>query len=179
MINHHHHQLHIPKFELHDISRRTMNRFMIAGIALLAFIGSIIEHDFGTLILVGFGMIFLVWGIIASRTEPLLPGGLLSIVGVTLLLSPQVFANQGSAGIITLALGIGFLIIFPLATEISRHEWGWAIMPKGFLTVTGIALMISGVILDMLDMVVHVWPILFIIVGAYLLWEVYVWKYRK
>ncbi len=179
MIDRHHHQLHLPKFELHDISRRTMSRIMITGIALLALIGSFIGRDFGILILVGLGLAFLVWGMLANRTEPLLPGGLLSIAGLALLLTPQRFADQSSAGIITLALGIGFLLIFPLATVRSKHQWGWAIMPKSFLTVTGIALIIGGIVLEVLSMVIHIWPILLIVAGAYLLWELYAWKYHK
>jgi hypothetical protein len=59
----------------------------------------------------------------------MIPGGILSGISVGLLLVQQhLFVETDSAGIMTLCLGIGFLIVFPLSMLFSPHPQRWSLL---------------------------------------------------
>ena len=49
----------------------------------------------------------------------------------------------------------------------------WALIPGSFFTVIGISLLLGRLGLDLLSLVGRWWPIVFIVLGGYFLWEVY------
>ncbi len=70
------------------------------------------------------------------------------------------------AGVIALAIGIGFLIIYPLSVFFTSSPQRWALIPGGILAVVGAERLMSGVSLDVFDL-------LLVLLGGYLIWEVY------
>lgn len=151
----------------------------VAGVALIVigllfllnlFIGG---NVFGLIALIAAGLIFIVWGVLIRHPGPIIPGGILSGLGVGVLLVQQVFPHVSDGEIITLSIGLGFLIIMPLSMAVSGSRQLWALIPGGFFTVIGIYLLIGKVGLDLLSLVGRWWPIVFIVLGGYFLWDVY------
>lgn len=162
------------------ISSNPSQRRWVGGVALilagvLMLLVTFTEIDWlGLLLLPLLGVIFLVWGIVAGRVGPIIPGGILTGLGTGLWLSQQVFRgdNQLDAGIITLALGLGFLLIVPLSAYFTKESHWWPSVPGSILVLVGIALFIGGSAMEILSFLGKIWPVALIIIGLFLLWQV-------
>jgi hypothetical protein len=106
----------------------------------------------------------------------MIPGGILTGLGSGILLSQYAFGSTTGdvqGGIIVLGLGVGFLLIMPLISIISPERHWWALIPGGILSVTGIALLVGGPALSALDVLGRLWPVVPIIVGIFLIWQLF------
>jgi hypothetical protein len=116
--------------------------------------------------LIAAGLLFLVWGAVVRSAGPIIAGGILSGIGAGVVLAEQVFTGANRAGVIALVIGLGFLLIFPLTAFFTSSPQWWALIPGGILTIVGAVRLLSGVSLDVFDL-------LLVFVGGYLIWEVY------
>ncbi|MGE5335119.1 MAG: hypothetical protein ACM3N4_10500, partial [Nitrososphaerota archaeon] len=91
---------------------------IIAGVVLIAFgvlalLATFTESSvFGLSILPSLGILFIVWGLVARLPAVMIPGGILTGLGLGTLLSQLAFGNASGevqGGIIVLGLGFGFL----------------------------------------------------------------------
>jgi hypothetical protein len=128
----------------------------------------------GELVLPVLGIVFLVWGIMTSHEGPMIPGGILTGLGVGVLLAREVFtlSNMDEAGLITLCLGLGFLLILPFTAFFTPRRHWWPTIPGSILVVVGIALFIGDSAPQVLDVLGRIWPVGLIIAGVVLLWQV-------
>jgi hypothetical protein len=150
---------------------RHVHPMVVTGIALLiigllSLTDSFIPREIRLSLLIAAGLIFLVWGVVARSAGPLIAGGILSGIGTGVLLAEQVFPGTSQAGVIALAIGIGFLIIFPLSVFFTSRPQRWALIPGGILAVVGAVRLMSGVSLDVFDVIL-------VFLGGYLIWEIY------
>ena len=154
---------------------------IIAGVVLIAFgvlalLATFTQSSvFGLSILPSLGILFIVWGLVARLPGVMIPGGILTGLGLGTLLSQLAFDNASGevqGGIIVLGLGFGFLMIMPLIMIISTERHWWALIPGGILTVVGIGLLIGGAALDVLAVLGRLWPIVPIVIGIILLWQI-------
>jgi hypothetical protein len=153
---------------------------IIAGIVLIVF-GTLAllatfynSSEVGLFILPTLGILFIVWGLVARIPGLLIPGGILTGLGLGTVISELAFASaEGDTrgGIIVLGLGLGFLMIMPLIMIVSSARHWWALIPGGILAITGIALLAGGPALSVLNVLGKLWPIAPIIVGVALIWQ--------
>jgi hypothetical protein len=162
-----------------DTTSGSRNRKWMGGIALI-FIGTLLLFatltDFGLLgewLLPVLGVLFLAWGIMASRPGPIIPGGILTGLGVGVILAREVFHFSGldAGGVITLSLGIGFLLILPLCALFTPRWHWWPTIPGCVLVVVGIALLIGNDALQVVTVLGKIWPASLILAGVILLWQ--------
>lgn len=156
------------------------DRRMIAGVVLIVFglLALLVTFTnssiLGMSILPTLGILFIVWGLVARLPGLMIPGGILTGLGLGVLLSEWAFSSAAGdtrGGIIVLGLGIGFLMILPLIWFISPVRHWWALIPGSILTLIGIALLIGGTALDVLKVLGQLWPLVPIIVGIILIWQ--------
>jgi len=161
------------------VQRRTDQR-LIAGVVLIVFGMLMLLATFtnssilGLSILPILGVLFIVWGLLARLPGPMIPGGILTGLGLGILLSQYAFSSstgETQGGIVLLGLGIGFLLIIPLAWIVSPVRHWWALIPGGILTFIGIALLIGGPALTVASILGRLWPIIPIAVGMFLIWR--------
>lgn len=121
------------------------------------------------------GVIFLAWGIMTSRDGPMIPGGILTGLGVGVLLAQEVFhlSSMDESGLITLCLGLGFLLIVPLSAFFTRKRHWWPTIPGSILVVVGIAMFVGNNAPDVLTVLGRIWPVGLIIAGVFWLWQVW------
>jgi hypothetical protein len=153
---------------------------IIAGIVLIVF-GTLAllatfynSSEVGLFILPTLGILFIVWGLVARVPGLLIPGGILTGLGLGTVISELAFASAAGdtrGGIIVLGLGVGFLMIMPLIMIISSARHWWSLIPGGILAITGIALLAGGPALSVLSLLGRLWPIAPIIVGVALIWQ--------
>jgi len=147
---------------------------MIALGALFLLVQVFENIDFGMLILPAMGIIFLAWGLGARQVGLLIPGGILSGIGVALVLTENVLTNldgDTEGGIFVLAIAAGFALVWLLGTLVLRQSSWWALIPAGIMGVIGAALMIGGQALEALELINYIWPLALIIGGLVIIFR--------
>ena len=159
---------------------RLPDRRLTAGVVLIAFgllalLATLINSDIlGLSILPILGVSFIVWGLLARLPGVMIPGGILTGLGLGFLLSDLAFSTmpgETRGGIIVLGLGIGFLLIVPLTWLVTPAPHWWALIPGGILATIGMALLAGGPALSALTVIGRFWPLIPIAVGVLLIWQ--------
>jgi hypothetical protein len=155
-----------PEAEPRHVHPLVVTGMALLVVGLLSLTDSFLPREIRLSLLIAAGLLFLVWGVVVRYAGPLIAGGIMTGIGTGVLLAEQVFPGASQAGVIALALGIGFLIIYPLSAFFTSSQERWALIPGGILAVVGAVHLISGVSLDVFDL-------LLVLLGAYFIWEVY------
>ncbi len=121
------------------------------------------------------GVIFLAWGVAVRHPGPLIPGCILTGLGVGIVLSQWLstsISGLAQGGLVTLGLGLGFLLIMPVQQFVTQQtaHW-WPLIPGGILSATGLGLLLGDADLTMLTWVGRLWPLALIGVGVALLYQ--------
>jgi hypothetical protein len=158
---------------------------MIIVFGLLALLATLTESAFiGEAMALAIGLAFVAWGTLARQPGFMIPGGILSGIGVGVLLSQYVFAGASGevqGGVITLCMGLGFLLIMPLQqylTKVDRFYW-WPAIPGGILSFVGLSLLLGSVGLTALNWLGRLWPLALIIAGVVILYRAIGIKQRR
>jgi hypothetical protein len=126
----------------------------------------------GWMFLAGLGLIFLIAYVFSRQYGFLIPGCILGALGVGVgLIETNTLTGDGEGGVIVLALGLGFIAIWLidlLVTRGRRAGW-WPLIPGGILTLVGVGIL-SGNEAWVQD-IGQWWPVVFIIVGVWILLE--------
>jgi hypothetical protein len=140
-------------------------------IALLAQFSDFGE-TLGLLIVPALGAIFLLWGILTRQSGLLIPGGILSGIGIGILLIAGPFdsvTGDTSGGIFMLSFAFGWFLIPVLSTIFTRDNHWWALIPGGIMALIGGGLLFGGAALTVLEYVGEFWPVFLILAGLYLI----------
>lgn len=162
-------------------TRWTVNPKVMTGVVVIALgvvmlIASLTDSQLvGQMIVLLLGVIFLTWGVMVRHPAPLIPGCILTGLGVGIVLSQWLFTSisgQAQGGIVTLCLGLGFLLIMPAQQFVTRQtaHW-WPLIPGGILTLTGFGLLLGDAGVTMLTWMGRLWPLALIAVGGALLYQ--------
>ena len=124
----------------------------------------------GQLFLPALGLIFIVWGIFSRSGGLLIPGGILTGIGTGVYLMQTLpLQDAGHAGVFMLSFGGGFALISLLSAVFTPDKHWWALIPGSIMAAIGAALLIGGTALQVLEVLGTYWPVVLILVGAYLL----------
>jgi hypothetical protein len=149
---------------------------VVIALGLIMFIATVTDSQLvGQMIVLLLGVTFLAWGVMVRHPGPLIPGCILSGLGVGILLSQWLstsISGQAQGGIVTLCMGLGFLLIMPVQQFVTRQaaHW-WPLIPGGILTLTGLGLLLGDAGLTMLTWMGRLWPLAVIGVGLALLYQ--------
>ena len=131
-----------------------------------------IFENLGIFFLSGLGLIFLLWGIFTREAGLMIPGGILSGIGLGIVLINGPFgatAGDQSGAIFMLAFAVGWFSI-PLFTALFTDEthW-WPLIPGAIMALIGGALLFQGPFMGALELLGMIWPLALIIGGVALL----------
>ncbi len=164
-----------------DSARKYIDRgaigLVLVAIGLMALAGNIWPSNlWGMITLPALGVIFLVWGFLRPSAGPMIPGGILTGLGLGVVAQQTLFlgANEEARGaVVVLGLALGFLAIMPLAILVEGHTHWWPAIPGGILLVVSLALLAGPGGVTVLQALGYLWPVALIAVGGYLLWMMY------
>ncbi len=149
---------------------------LIGGI--LALIGQFIPDawggSFGTFLLLGLGLVFMVAGILTREEGWFIPGGILTGLGAGVALVSSSWAARlpgEEGGWFLLVFAAGWALI-PIMTALFCDEthW-WALIPGGIIGLVGAAATFGGSFATGLEWLGKLWPVILILVGVSLLWK--------
>ena len=149
---------------------------VLVAVGVFALIANFFRSELlGLLFLPALGLAFIGWGLTQRRQGPLVPGGILTGLGVGTLLTQTTYAHQGDTttfGILLLSMGLGFLIIIPLTAFIRHEHQRWELVPGGILTILGGILLLNNTqAINVLKTAGQYWPVLLIALGVFYLFR--------
>lgn len=155
---------------------------ILVAIGLIVLAANVWHSDIlGLLVLPALGIVFLAGAFVGRISGLLIPGGILTGLGLGTLAQQTLFASASGevrGGIVVLGLALGFLAIMPLMQIMERRFYWWPAIPGGILLIVGTALLAGPGGTAFLQVLGTLWPLALIAVGAYLLYRVY-WQMRK
>ena len=136
---------------------------VLAGVVSLAGRYLELSPEFGGWVVAIIGAALLAAFLYSHEYGFLIPGGILTGLGLGLAASQMLsLHDQSEGGVIVLGLGLGFLSIYAIGAlaRLSVNHW-WPFIPGGILFVVGSALLVGGQAVDLLDY----WGIAAIVLG--------------
>ncbi|MGZ3599217.1 MAG: hypothetical protein ACXWQ5_05835 [Ktedonobacterales bacterium] len=169
-----------PEHDMRPPSK-TMNPAIVGAIlviiGLIALAANVWHTDIlGLLVLPALGIVFLVGAFVGRISGLVIPGSILTGLGLGTLAQQTLFASASGdtrGGIVVLGLALGFLAIMPLMQLMERRVYWWPAIPGGILLLVGIGLLAGPAGASFLQALGTLWPLALIAVGAYLLFRVY------
>jgi hypothetical protein len=158
------------------VNPRIITGVVVIALGLVMLVATVTDSQLvGQMIVLLLGMIFLTWGAMVRHPAPLIPGCILTGLGAGIVLGQWLFTSisaQAQGGVITLCLGLGFLLIMPAQRFVTRQtaHW-WPLIPGGVLSLTGAGLLLGDVGLTMLTWMGRLWPLALVGVGVALLYQ--------
>jgi hypothetical protein len=142
------------------------------GIVLIA-IGALFivarTVNVGALVLVVPGVVMLALGILMRSNGWLIPGGIVSGLGVGALFeeSGMSFMRGLEDGVAVLfGLAVGFTLITITSAIVSERKMWWPLIPGVLLALIGLGMQFGGPLMAVLEFVGAWWPVALIVAGA-------------
>jgi hypothetical protein len=126
-------------------SNHRRNRQLLAGIILILFgLNALLERwfDLGSAVVLSIGLALLVWGSLTRRTGGIIPGGVLTGIGLGILANegpwgiPEAIQN----GVFLLCFACGWFLIALLSAIFTCVQW-WALIPGGIMAALGLGIL--------------------------------------
>ena len=161
------------------INNRLSHR-IVAGIILILFGASVLLQqwfDISSYAVLLLGCAMLVWGSISHRGGWIIPGGVLSGIGLGILAieGPWHFPIELQNGVFLMCFALGWFLITLLTALFTCTQW-WALIPGGIMALIGGSILITNGAVRWEDLNL-VYAIILIFIGLILL--VYKGRSRK
>ena len=151
------------------------DRIVLAVILIIVGLGGIASQalegrpDVGGWVVLLIGLTFLGAYVYSRKYGFLVPGGIMSGLGVGIILQQSLMVSgEQSGGLVVLGLGLGFVAIWAIGSLLkAAGHHPWPLVPGVILSIVGGALLIGGQAVALLDY----WGIGVIILGVILLWR--------
>ncbi len=132
----------------------------------------------GTLFLSALGGMFLLWGSTIRNIGLLIPGGMLSGLGLGIVIEGWLLGDlsgDAEAGVFLLTLALGWALISLLSALFLEETHWWPLIPGGLMVAIGGALLAGGRAREALEFVGsgfnRAWPLALIVLGLYLIFR--------
>ena len=142
---------------------------LLIAIGLLVLLAQNIKTEsLGLLFLPALGGLFLVAGIVGRQVGFIIPGGILTGIGLGVILTqnPQVALTEtAQGGVFFIGFALGWFLITVLSKLFTHETQWWALIPGGIMALLGGALMLGGAALNVLEFVGRWWPLVLVGLG--------------
>ena len=159
-----------PNYE-NKINRRRNHR-IVAGVILVLFgLATLLQRwlDIGNYIVIVLGVGMLVWGSISHRSGWIIPGGVLSGIGLGILAmqGPWQIPIADQNGVFLLCFAMGWFLITLLTALFTCTQW-WALIPGGIMALIGGSILVTNGAIRWMDLNL-VYAVILIVIGLILL----------
>jgi hypothetical protein len=124
------------------------NHRIAGGVILIVFgLATLMQRwlDIGNYITLLLGIGMLVWGSISRRTGWIIPGGVLTGIGLGILAmeGPWKFQGEGQNAFFLICFAFGWFLITLLTAIFTCTQW-WALIPGGIMAVIGGSILVTN-----------------------------------
>jgi hypothetical protein len=148
------------------------NRRIAAGVILVILgAATLLQRwlDIGNYIVLLLGLGMLSWGSVSRRTGLIIPGGVLTGIGLGILAmqGPWQFPVTDQSGVFLLCFALGWFLITILTAMLTCTQW-WALIPGGIMALIGAGILVTNGAIRWLDLNL-VYAAILIVIGLILL----------
>jgi len=118
------------------------------------------------------GIIFLAWGIFSREAGLMVPGGILTGIGLGVALVAGPFAvasGDRSGGIFMAAFALGWVLITVFTAIFTEKTMWWPLIPAAIMALVSGALLVQGPFWVALEWLGKLWPLALILGGIAIL----------
>ena len=158
-----------------NVTQSSNRREAMVGGTLLIAIGVLVllaqnikTEALGLLFVPALGGLFLIAGIIGRQVGFIIPGGVLTGIGLGLIFTqnPQAAGTEtAQGGVFFIGFALGWFLITVLSKLFTSETQWWALIPGVIMALLGGALMLGGAALNVLEFVGRWWPLLLVALG--------------
>jgi hypothetical protein len=142
---------------------------LLIAIGLLVLLAQDVNTEtLGLLFLPALGGIFLVAGILGRQVGFLIPGGILTGIGLGAIFtqSPTLAATETAQGsVFFIGFALGWFLITVLSKLFTTETQWWALIPGAIMALIGGGLMLGGAALNVLEFAGRWWPLILVALG--------------
>ena len=147
---------------------------ILVVIGLIALANQFVDFDsfpdLGLLIVPGIGALLLLWGIVNREAGPIIPGGIMSGLGLGIFLTASPYelvssANEG--GVFMLSFALGWVLITVLTAVFTNETHWWPLIPAAIMGLIGGTVLVGGVFESALSFLGTFWPVILIVIGGW------------
>ena len=120
----------------------------------------------------GLGLFFLAWGVLAHEAGFMIPGGILTGIGLGIALVAGPFEYDDgdlSGGVFMGAFALGWVLITLFSALFSEKTLWWPLIPAAIMAIISGALLIEGPFMFALEWLGKLWPLALIAGGIAIL----------
>jgi hypothetical protein len=155
---------------------KNRNQWVVGGllivIGLFFFLNEFFElpglENLAIYFVLGLGLFFLAWGVITREAGLMIPGGILTGIGLGIVLVAGPFEYEDgdlSGGVFMGAFALGWLLITIFTAVFSDKTQWWPLIPAAIMALISAALLVEGPFMVALDWLGKLWPLALIIGG--------------
>ncbi len=153
------------------------NRPRVAGGIILILVGIAFLLgqwlNIGTYLMLFLGAVMLVWGTTSRTIGWIIPGGVLSGIGLGIVALEGPLKLSGlpdgqSGGAFLLCFALGWFLIMACSWLAGCKMW-WPLIPGGIMALVGGLLFMQDFGLRVLELANYIWPLALILTGGYLI----------
>jgi hypothetical protein len=153
------------------INNRRSHR-IVGGVILILFgMATLLQRwfDIGNYVVLLLGLGMLGWGSVSRRTGWIIPGGVLTGIGLGILAmeGPWRLPIENQNGLFLLCFALGWFLITILTAVFTCTQW-WALIPGGIMALIGGTILVTNGAVRWLDLNL-VYALILIVVGLILL----------
>jgi hypothetical protein len=128
--------------------------------------------NLGSFIVLGLGLFFLISGAVSRQDALMIPGGILTGIGLGIVLITGSFVSQGedSGGVFIGAFALGWVLITVFSALFTDKTHWWALIPAAIMGLISAALLLQGPFDVALEWLGKLWPLLLIVGGIVVLY---------
>ena len=153
------------------INNRRSHRIAGGVILILFGMATLLQSwfDIGNYVVLLLGLGMLGWGSVSRRTGWIIPGGVLSGIGLGILAmeGPWRLPIENQNGLFLLCFALGWFLITILTAIFTCTQW-WALIPGGIMALIGGSILVTNGTVRWMDLNL-VYAIILIVVGLILL----------
>ncbi len=131
----------------HKINTRQGHRLIAGLILILIGITLLLQQwfDIGMYMVLLLGGAMLLWGSLSRRSGWIIPGGVLTGIGLGILAmqGPWHFPTELQSGIFLLCFAFGWFLITLLTALFTCTQW-WALIPGGIMAAIGVSILVTN-----------------------------------
>jgi hypothetical protein len=158
-----------------NVTHSADRRNTMVGGALLVAIGLLVllvqnvqAETLGLLFLPALGGLFLIAGIIGRQVGFIIPGGILTGIGLGVIFTQNAqiaVTETAQGGVFFIGFALGWLLITVLSKLFTSETQWWALIPGAIMALIGGGLMLGGAALNVLEFAGRWWPLILVALG--------------
>ena len=149
---------------------------LLIGIGLLFLLNQFFDlpalENVAIFFVLGLGLFFLAWGVYAREAGLMIPGGILTGIGlgIALVAGPFEFEDGNlSGGVFLGAFALGWVLITIFTALFTDETQWWALIPAAIMAIISGALLVQGPFMVVLEWLGKLWPLALIFGGIAIL----------